>query len=110
MKISKDVLLAFELLRGKLSDKPRRIEDLAVELGTTQGFLQQIVRKLRRAGFVEVTRGPGGGVRQGKARDQANLKSIVSAMNPGAIGLQFLQGGGRDLHQALDNFMESVKP
>lgn len=52
-------LKAIAALRTK--HEAARTQDLAVEIGTTVNFLEQIMRSLRVAGLVESLRGPGGG-------------------------------------------------
>lgn len=41
--------------------EPVRTQDLAVEIGATTNFLEQVMRNLRTAGIVTSVRGPGGG-------------------------------------------------
>lgn len=38
-----------------------RTKDIAIEIGTTVSFLEQIMRNLLTSGIVKVKRGPGGG-------------------------------------------------
>lgn len=47
------------LLKGK--NTPTRVVDMASSVGTTEHFLEQIMRNLREAEIVSVKRGPGGG-------------------------------------------------
>jgi DNA-binding IscR family transcriptional regulator len=66
MKMPERVRLSVDLikfLRAVADDKPRRVEDLAVVLGTTKNFLHQIVSQLKKSGVLTVTKGPYGGVR-----------------------------------------------
>jgi Rrf2 family iron-sulfur cluster assembly transcriptional regulator len=46
-----------------------RTADIAVEIGTTVNFLEQIMRNLRTGGIVTVKRGPGGGYSLNKDSD-----------------------------------------
>lgn len=46
-----------------------RTSDIAVEIGTTVNFLEQIMRNLRNGGIVSVKRGPGGGYSLNKESD-----------------------------------------
>jgi len=62
MKLTKKVELGINAVNAlKNCDKPVRTQDLAVQVGTTLHFLEQIMRNLRSAGIVTVKRGPGGG-------------------------------------------------
>jgi Rrf2 family protein len=45
----------------KKRNTPTRVQDLLEEVGTTQNFLEQVMRKLRVEGIVVSVRGPGGG-------------------------------------------------
>lgn len=63
MKLNKKLELgikAVESLKTKGVD-PIRTQDLAVEIGTTTNFLEQVMRDLRIAGIVTATKGPKGG-------------------------------------------------
>lgn len=62
MKLNKKVELGINAVTAlKKYGNPVRTQDLAVEIGTTQHFLEQIMRNLRTAGIVVSIRGPGGG-------------------------------------------------
>lgn len=64
MKLNKKVELGINAVNAlKKYDHAVRTQDLAVEIGTTQHFLEQIMRNLRTAGIVTSVRGPGGGYR-----------------------------------------------
>lgn len=63
MKLNKKLELgikAVETLKT-LGTEPVRTKDLAVQVGTTTNFLEQVMRNLRIAGIVTATRGPNGG-------------------------------------------------
>ena len=75
LKINKNVKLALkaiEFLKG--SEGPVRTQDIAVKIGTSTAFLEQIVRKLRVAGITKSVRGPGGGT-------QLNRGQTVTALS-----------------------------
>lgn len=100
----RDVAIAFDLIGKRLGDKPRRVVDLCVEMSVSEDFLHQIVRKLNKFGFVEVVRGPGGGVKAGKMRQAVNLKTLYEAMgHAGAMDDSVLQA-------EINQFMENTKP
>lgn len=62
MKLNKKLELGINAVNAlKKYETPVRTVDLAVEVGTTLHFLEQIMRNLRAAGIVTVKRGPGGG-------------------------------------------------
>jgi len=56
-----------------------RTADIAVEIGTTVSFLEQIMRNLRSGGIVIVKRGPGGGYSLNKESDITAL-SVAQAV------------------------------
>jgi len=63
MKLNKKLELgikAVETLKT-LGTEPVRTQDLAVQVGTTTNFLEQVMRDLRIAGIVASTKGPNGG-------------------------------------------------
>lgn len=65
MKMPEKVRLAVDVIRhvrDQTDGQPRRVEDLAVLFGTTKNFLHQIVAALRKAGMINVIKGPKGGV------------------------------------------------
>lgn len=59
VRLSVDVM---HHLRTISDGQPRRVEDLAVLLGTSKNFLHQVVAKLRQGGMLVVIKGPRGGV------------------------------------------------
>lgn len=62
MKLNKKVELGINAVTAlKKHNTPVRTQDLAIEIGTTQHFLEQIMRNLRTQGIVASVRGPGGG-------------------------------------------------
>jgi Rrf2 family protein len=62
MKVNKKVELGINAVTAlKKYAAPVRTQDLAAEIGTTQHFLEQVMRNLRTAGIVRSIRGPGGG-------------------------------------------------
>lgn len=62
MKINKDVLIAVELIRMARWIRPLNLQNFSTSKGFDYNFVQQISRKLKTAGIVTTTRGPGGGV------------------------------------------------
>jgi len=52
-------LNAVQVLKDKSG--PTKVSDMTAAVGTTEHFLEQVMRNLRQAGIVSVKRGPGGG-------------------------------------------------
>lgn len=80
LKINRNVEIALKAIEALAhSDKPVRVSDLAQKIGTTDSFLEQVVRKLRLAGITSAVRGPGGGVVLNKGQSVSALK-VAQAM------------------------------
>ncbi len=65
MKMPEKVRLAVDVIRyirDQTDGQPKRVEDLAIVFGTSKNFLHQVVATLRRAGMINVIKGPKGGV------------------------------------------------
>jgi DNA-binding IscR family transcriptional regulator len=65
MKIPENIRVSCDLikaLRDVVDGKPRRIQDLALKINTTEHFLTKIVHILGNHSLVSTVRGPGGGV------------------------------------------------
>lgn len=63
MKLNKKLELGIKAVEKlkTLGTEPVRTQDLAVQIGTTTSFLEQVMRNLRIAGIVTATKGPNGG-------------------------------------------------
>jgi Rrf2 family transcriptional regulator, iron-sulfur cluster assembly transcription factor len=62
MKLNRQLELAINAVNAlKNEHKPVRTQDVALKIGATTHFLEQIMRKLRVYGIVASVRGPGGG-------------------------------------------------
>jgi len=85
MKLNKKLELgikAVETLKT-LGTEPVRTQDLAVQVGTTTNFLEQVMRNLRTAGIVTSVRGPGGGYLL------TNTKPVTAYQVAQAVGRTF---------------------
>jgi Rrf2 family transcriptional regulator, iron-sulfur cluster assembly transcription factor len=63
--------------------KPKAIKQIAEEESISAEFLEQIFFRLRRAGAINSTRGPGGGFRLRKHPDEITLRMIFQAVDEG---------------------------
>lgn len=61
MKVPKKIDLAVKTIKSLDTVTPKRVSDLATQVGTTSSFLEQITRRLRMANLIKAHRGPGGG-------------------------------------------------
>lgn len=70
MKLNKKLEIGINAITAlKNRDGFVKTSDIAVEIGTTVNFLEQIMRNLRTEGIVTVKRGPGGGYSLNKGSD-----------------------------------------
>ena len=76
------------LHQGKLVS----LSSVAQRQQVSTAFLEQIFAKLRRAGLVEATRGPGGGYRLAKALHEISIADILYAMED-TIDITGCKGG-----------------
>lgn len=71
------LLLALEPHGG-----PRRIRELAAELGVASPYLTKIMQNLTRVGLVRAYRGPGGGVQLARPAHKIYPWDVLSAVDP----------------------------
>jgi Rrf2 family protein len=81
MKLNKKLEIALIALNAlKTKETATKTADLAVEVGTTVHFLEQIMRNLRTANIVTVKRGPGGGYFFNKDLVELNAYRVAKAV------------------------------
>ncbi|MBO6507687.1 MAG: Rrf2 family transcriptional regulator [Roseibium sp.] len=64
------------------SDEPQTVDRLTTSLGLAKSHVMKIVAHLARGGYLETTRGRGGGIRLAKAPDQIRLGDVVRLIEP----------------------------
>jgi len=79
MKLSKKQKLGLDLFHF-LGTEPLTVAVLATYLGTTEDFLQQIVRDLRAASLITVKKGPGGGVSLNPESFAPNFNQVITVL------------------------------
>ncbi|MFU8878444.1 MAG: RrF2 family transcriptional regulator [Wenzhouxiangellaceae bacterium] len=67
---------------GLYPDRRCTIQEIAESYAISRNHLMKVVQQLANAGFVESTRGSGGGLRLGRAPDKINLADVVAEMEP----------------------------
>lgn len=73
-------VLIFLAIRG---DEGSTVQEIAEQYDVSRNHLMKVVQKLGQAGFVETTRGRGGGIRLGKPADGIRLGDVVRATEEG---------------------------
>ncbi|MDT8439509.1 MAG: Rrf2 family transcriptional regulator [Wenzhouxiangellaceae bacterium] len=58
------------------------IQEIAEGYAISRNHLMKVVQQLAQAGYVESTRGSGGGLRLGHAPEQINLAEVIEEMEP----------------------------
>ncbi len=76
-------LRAVSQLAAHYSDKPISIRELAEMENLSAEFLEQIFYKLRKAGIINSTRGPGGGFSLNHAPEDISVTQIFDAVGEG---------------------------
>ncbi|MCX2723882.1 RrF2 family transcriptional regulator [Roseibium salinum] len=64
------------------SDEAQTVAKLTTQLGLAQSHVMKIVAQLARGGYLETTRGRGGGIRLATAPEAIRLGDVVRLMEP----------------------------
>lgn len=64
------------------SDAPQTVERLSTQLGLAKSHVMKIVAHLARGGYLETTRGRGGGIRLALAPEAIRLGDVVRLIEP----------------------------
>lgn len=81
MLITRETDYALRVLRALLDGQQHTVGEMAEGELIPQQFAYKIVKKLSRAGLVQVTRGAEGGCRLGSALAEASLYDLMEAMD-----------------------------
>lgn len=97
---------------------PVPLADLALRHHISLSYLEQVFAKLRHAGLIESTRGPGGGYTLGFRGDQISVADIITAIEEDAPEAEDVADRGaaydltadlwQSLHSALMAHMKSI--
>jgi Rrf2 family nitric oxide-sensitive transcriptional repressor len=77
-----DYALRLMICLAKAEGKRRSIAEVAEEQVISRAHLMKIANQLAHAGFIEATRGRGGGVQLAQPPSQINIGAVVAAMEP----------------------------
>ena len=61
--------------------KPVSLNDISLRQNISLSYLEQLFARLRYAGLVRGTRGPGGGYRLGQNADRVSIAKIIAAVD-----------------------------
>jgi Rrf2 family nitric oxide-sensitive transcriptional repressor len=64
------------------SDDPQTVDKLSRQLGLAKSHVMKIVAHLAKGGYLETTRGRGGGIRLAKTPDTIRLGDVVRLIEP----------------------------
>ncbi|GAB2207146.1 Rrf2 family transcriptional regulator [Roseibium sp. ROS1] len=64
------------------SDVPQTVDKLSRQLGLAKSHVMKIVAHLAKGGYLETTRGRGGGIRLAKTPDMIRLGDVVRLIEP----------------------------
>jgi Rrf2 family iron-sulfur cluster assembly transcriptional regulator len=92
------------------------LADLSESQGISQSYLEQLFARLRSAGLVRGTRGPGGGYRLARPAGDISIADIISAVDDAGAEPGPEQAVGREtdelwynLSQQLHDFLAGIK-
>ena len=75
-------LQASLLLALEPAGAPRRVSEIADELGVPRTYLAKVLQGLTRIGLLHAVRGPGGGVCLARSPREIHLWDVLSAIEP----------------------------
>ncbi|MES0809692.1 Rrf2 family transcriptional regulator [Roseibium sp. SCPC15] len=83
MRLSQASDFALRILMATAqSDGPQTVDKLSEQLGLAKSHVMKIVAHLARGGYLETTRGRGGGIRLAKSPDGIRLGEVVKLIEP----------------------------
>lgn len=87
MRIStkgRHAVMAMVDLASNAKDKPVPLAEVAERQMISLSYLEQLIAKLKKAGLVKSTRGPGGGYVLAQNANQTSIQQIVMAVDTGS--------------------------
>lgn len=81
MLLTRENDYAIRMLRSLRDGGKHTVKDICCEEEIPEAFAYKILKKLRKAGLVEVVRGVSGGCRMNKPLEELNLYDVVTAVD-----------------------------
>lgn len=82
MKLTKELQYGFMASLYLSTVNQAKVSELSAYVGTSEDFMQQIMRKFRLAGIITTKKGPGGGV---AIREGVLVSDVFNALQPLSI-------------------------
>lgn len=83
MQLTKQTDYAFRVLiylGSQKADQLTTIQAIADSFDISKSHVMKVVQKLVSYGFVQSVRGPNGGIKLGKQKDEINLRAVIELM------------------------------
>ncbi|MCV0424942.1 MAG: Rrf2 family transcriptional regulator [Roseibium sp.] len=83
MRLSQASDFALRILMATAqSGAPQTVDKLSTQLGLAKSHVMKIVAQLARGGYLETTRGRGGGIRLARSTEEIRLGDVVRLIEP----------------------------
>lgn len=88
MRLSHRTTAALQLIIAMSPDELMRVDEVADAAGYSISYGEQLLKPLREAGLLVTTRGPGGGYKLARPRDQITVLEVIDAIEGAGGGVR----------------------